>query len=267
MVAATIEEFPMRAFLALCLTGALVLAGVHSSAAAAQAIGVVLLHGKTGAPNQFAKLSAALTAAGYTVAAPEMCWSKTRIFDKPFPDCMKEVDAAVATLKSGGAAKVVVAGMSQGGIAVLDYGVTRQGSAGIVAMGSAGDPNLAKFPTLAASEKTATALINAGKGDEVTELQDLVNGKPAPIKATPNVFMSFHGPAVAIGSLKNVAADNLPRRPAWCACSCRACPTAALSSASPAPPGTPTPSPPVACLIASASAPSGSAATSATPRG
>ena len=169
----------MRTFLALCLTGAFVLAGVHSSAAAAQAIGVVLLHGKTGAPNQLAKLSASLTAAGYTVAAPEMCWSKTRIFDKPFPDCMKEVDAAVATLKSGAAAKVVVAGMSQGGIAVLDYGVTRQGLAGIVAMGSAGDPNLAKFPTLAASEKTATALIKAGKGDEVTELQDLVNGKPA----------------------------------------------------------------------------------------
>jgi dienelactone hydrolase len=84
----------MRILLALCLAGTLALADLQSSAAATQPTGVVLLHGKTGTPNQFTKLSAALAAAGFAVAPPEMCWSKKRIFDEAFDDCMKEVDAA-----------------------------------------------------------------------------------------------------------------------------------------------------------------------------
>ncbi len=42
---------------------------------AAGPIGIVLLHGKTGTPNQMNKLAAALTAAGYAVDVPELCWS------------------------------------------------------------------------------------------------------------------------------------------------------------------------------------------------
>ena len=67
-----------------------------ADAASAASLGIVLLHGKSGTPAQFARLGAALTAAGFVVSTPEMCWSKTRIFDKAFPDCLKEVDAAVA---------------------------------------------------------------------------------------------------------------------------------------------------------------------------
>jgi pimeloyl-ACP methyl ester carboxylesterase len=203
----------MRSLLISCLAATLALVGLQPAAAAASAVGVVLLHGKTGTPNQFMKLSAALAAAGYAVAAPEMCWSKKRIFDKTFDDCMKEVDAAVASLKANGAAKVVVVGASQGAIAVFDYGATHAGLAGIVAMAPAGDPpDLGKAPNLAASIASAAALAKAGKGDTVTDFNDVITGDvPIPVKATPNAFLSFHGPRSAIATMKRAIADLLPR--------------------------------------------------------
>jgi len=37
-------------------------------------------------PGQHVRLAAALTAAGYTVELPKMCWSKDRMFDEPCAD-------------------------------------------------------------------------------------------------------------------------------------------------------------------------------------
>ena len=89
-------------------------------AGATDATGVVLLHGRTGntppPPSQMTKLASALTTAGYSVATPEMCWSKERIFDEAFTDCLRDVDAAIAKLRTGGATRIVVAGVSQGAI-------------------------------------------------------------------------------------------------------------------------------------------------------
>src|SRR5512135_2987641 len=76
-------------------------------------IGIVLLHSKTGMPGQMTNLASSLSAAGYLIETPEMCWSKKRIFDKSLSDCLLEVDAAVARLKAKGAGRVVIAGTSQ----------------------------------------------------------------------------------------------------------------------------------------------------------
>ena len=178
---------------------------------AAASLGVVLLHGKTGSPVQFAKLSAALSAAGYAVAAPELCWSKKRIFDKSFADCMKEVDAAVDQLRSGGATAVVVAGASQGAVAALAYCTTRSGLAGIVAMAPAADPtNLAQYPGFAEGLKTANALVKAGKGDVITSIKDVVSGNNAAVTTTPNIYLSFHGPDSPVATIKGMMAKTLP---------------------------------------------------------
>jgi len=114
----------MRPWLVM-LVAILLMAGGAGPAGAAASLGVVLLHGKTGTPEQMAKLAATLKDAGYAVSTPEMCWSKSRIFDKALPDCLKEVDAAVAGLKSGGASRIVIGGVSQGAIVAIDYGATR----------------------------------------------------------------------------------------------------------------------------------------------
>ena len=202
----------MRAFLRLCFVAALLPAG-GATADATGTIGVVIMHGKPGTPGQLAKLAAALTTAGYPVETPEMCWSKKRIGDENFTDCLADVDAAIVKLKTNGATKIVVAGTSQGAVAALAYGATHPGIAGVVAMAPAGDPpNLSQAPALAASIESATALTKAGKGDAVTVFNDVITGaQPVTVKATPNAFLSFHGPDSPIATMKRLIAKVLPQ--------------------------------------------------------
>jgi esterase/lipase len=192
----------------LCL--ALLLGLAEESAAGG--IGVVLLHGKTGMPDQHAKLATALRAAGYTVEMPELCWSKNRIFDKSYADCMAEVDAVVARLKSQGATAIVVGGTSQGAVAAIDYGATHAGLAGIIAMSPAADPvDPSKYPDFAAALNQARVLVKAGKGSEVTHLNDLIaGGKDISVKTTPENYLSFHDPELPIATIKNMTAKDLP---------------------------------------------------------
>ena len=63
-------------------------------------IGVVLMHGKQSAPGEHDDLAGALASAGYAVERPEMCWSNRRIYDLPYLDCLREIHAAAARLKS-----------------------------------------------------------------------------------------------------------------------------------------------------------------------
>ena len=50
--------------------------------------------------------------AGYLVDTPEMCWSRRRIYDRPFLDCLTEIDSAIGRLKGRGAGTIVSAGSS-----------------------------------------------------------------------------------------------------------------------------------------------------------
>ena len=182
------------------------------SAQAAAHLGIVLLHGKAGTPNQFDKLAAALRAAGFAVATPEMCWSKQRIFDKALPDCLKEVDAVVADLKAKGATSVVVGGASQGAVAAIDYGVTRSGLAGVIAMAPAADPpDARKFPDFAASMKAAQAAMKGRQGQAAASFADLVNGEAVTVNATAMNFLSFHGSDSPIATIRVIKAKLLPK--------------------------------------------------------
>jgi pimeloyl-ACP methyl ester carboxylesterase len=182
-----------------------------AEARGAGSIGIVLLHGKTGMPGQHAKLAAELTAAGFVVEMPKMCWSRDRIFDKPYTACMGEVDAAIARLGSRGATAIVVGGTSQGAVAAIDYGATHPGLAGIIAMSPAADPDPSRFPDFGAALELARASVKSGKGSEVTELNDLVaGGKTISVKATPDDYLSFHEPKLPIATIKNLTAQDLP---------------------------------------------------------
>jgi esterase/lipase len=103
---------------ALALMGLLALV----EAAHSETIGVVMLHGKHSTPAQFDTLAPAVEAAGFAVELPEMCWSRTRIYDRAYLDCLTEVDQSVAALKARGADAIVILGMSLGGNGALGYG-------------------------------------------------------------------------------------------------------------------------------------------------
>ena len=180
----------------------------------AQTIGVVLLHGKTGSPATVIDgLAAALRGAGYLVDAPEMCWSHRRIYDRSFTDCLTEIDAAVARLRGQGAAKVVVAGMSQGGDAALVYGATRSGLAGIIALAPAASPeHQSTLPEIAHSIDEARAMVAAGRGNETAGFADRNSVNVLTVRTTAAVYLSYldpRGPANMLAGIQNLKAPLL----------------------------------------------------------
>ncbi len=213
-----------RALLAIAIAIAVASLGWAAAQPAQQRIGVVLMHGKLGIPMGMtygrgpaigAGLVAALRNAGYLVATPEMCWSRQRNFDKPYPDCIAEVDSAVAQLRTQGATAFVVAGLSLGGNGAIAYGATHSGIIGIMAFGPADDPTRKSTrPEVAASLAHAQQLMAQGQGDVKTSFDDVNTGTGGvfsmTVATTPRIFLSFNdaGALTHIGA--NVAKLTVP---------------------------------------------------------
>jgi esterase/lipase len=160
----------------------------------AETIGVVLLHGKRGGPAQLNGLKDTIAKAGFSVAAPEMCWSRTRIYDRPYPECLTEIDQAVAQVEGLGATSIVIAGMSLGGNAALAYAARHRGLTGVVALAPAHAVEfLRKNPRIAQSVTRGEEMIAAGKGDEKAAFTDIDNGTYFEVTTTANIYVSFFG--------------------------------------------------------------------------
>jgi len=193
-------------------------------AAAQQRIGIVLMHGKLGVTMGMAngrgdayggRLIGALRSAGYLVATPEMCWSHRRGFDKTFPDCIAEVDTAIAQLKAQGATAIVVGGLSLGGNGAIAYGATHTGIVGIMAFGAADDPTRkSQRPEVAASLARARQLMAQGQGDVKTTFDDFnANTGSAyaiTVTTTPRIFLSFNDADALTHIGANVAKLTVP---------------------------------------------------------
>jgi pimeloyl-ACP methyl ester carboxylesterase len=166
---------------------------------ASERIGVVLLHGKQSAPEQHGPLADAIAAAGYPVEHPEMCWSGRRIYDRPYLECLREIDAAVDRLKAQGATAFVIAGHSLGANAALAYGA-RHRVAGVIALAPGHAVEfIANRPQVAASLDRARRLVAQRQGDVTTTFADTNGNVEISVTATPNAYLSFlspDGPAV-----------------------------------------------------------------------
>jgi pimeloyl-ACP methyl ester carboxylesterase len=188
-------------------------------------IGIVLLHGKGGVPMGDSvgrgsvvggRLVVLLRAAGYRVATPELCWSRQRAFDRPYSDCLRDIDTAIADLKSHGATSIVVGGLSLGGNAAIAYGATHPGLLGIIAMAPADDPTrkAARYPSFTASVTRAHDLMAQGKGDERTHFADTNTGAQGSfatsIEMTPRIFLSFSEQGSLADIPANVAKLTMP---------------------------------------------------------
>ena len=162
----------------------------------ADRIGVVLLHGKQGHPGGYiAGLVAAVQAAGYLVEAPEMCWSRNRIYDRPYLGCLSDLDAAVTRLKTRGATAIVVGGQSLGANAAIRYAATRSGLKGVISLAAGHLPErMINRPAVAESMATARAMIAQGKGKGTATFAD-VNEGPISVSTTPEIYLSFVGPS------------------------------------------------------------------------
>lgn len=196
--------------LAMLLSAMTVAAVVLLGAARAEKIGIVLLHGKQGTPEgNLTRLTARLEGAGFLLERPTLCWSRDRIYDKPFPQCLAEIDAAIAKLRGRGAEAIVVAGQSLGGVAALAYGARHDGLAGVVAIVPGPPPSVARRPEIARELDRAKSLIAAGKGDERIRFADVNQGAIA-VAATPPIYVSFLDPEAETNILANTAKLHAP---------------------------------------------------------
>ncbi|OJX79479.1 alpha/beta hydrolase [Magnetospirillum sp. 64-120] len=169
------------------------------AAQAADLVGVVLMHGKWGNPNNaITVLSDKLESAGVLVARPEMPWSRGREYDADYAQAMDEITAAITKLRAKGATRVVVAGHSMGANAALGYAARHDDVAGIVAIAPGHSPELFAA-RLGASIAKAQAMVAQGKGDETAQFDDLNQGKTKPVTCKARVYASYfdtQGPAV-----------------------------------------------------------------------
>ena len=136
-----------------------------------------------------------------------MCWSGRRIYDQPYGDCLREIDAAIARLKQAGAAAFVVAGHSLGANGALGYGAMNSGLRGIVALAPGHRPEvLSKHPAVAKSLALARKLVAAGRGDIPDKFIDVNGNLTVTVKATPNAYLSFLAPNSALADARQCRA-------------------------------------------------------------
>ncbi|APW44735.1 alpha/beta hydrolase [Rhodoferax saidenbachensis] len=168
--------------------------------------GVVVMHGKGGSPQRHVnELAAALASQGYKVANLEMPWSGQREYDAPLDAAEKQVDEAIASLRSQGAAKVFVAGHSQGGLFALYY-ASRHTVDGAIALAPGGDPGSATpREKLADAVQKAHTLVAEGKGNDKVQLADYEGSKgTTPLHTTPAIYLTWFDPNSALGMLASI---------------------------------------------------------------
>lgn len=166
-----------------------------TSAMAQSRVGIVLVHGKQGSQQDLQGLADALAAAGYAVDRPDMCWSGRRIYDLPYLDCLRDIDAAAERLRAAGASSIVVAGFSLGGNGALGYGARRDGLLGVIAMAPAPAIEfVSRRADVGESVAKARQMIAQGHGDRRAVFRDVNAGAPFEVTTTANIYLTFLSP-------------------------------------------------------------------------
>ena len=169
-------------------------------------LGVVLMHGKGGSPEKHvAVLANALRQQGVLVANLDMPWSGRREYDADVASAVAQVNDALASLRSQGARKLVVAGHSQGGLFAL-YLAGRLPVDGIIAIAPGGNVGAGMLhDKLADTVASARALLAAGHGAEKTRLADFEGSKGMyPVTTTPRIYLDWFDPDGAMNQSKAV---------------------------------------------------------------
>lgn len=184
----------MRRGLALVLALAVSVTGLPP-AAAAEKIGVVLLHGKNSTNKARAPvggLKTALEEAGFATVTPELPWSRDRQYAVSVDDALREIGQAVAAMKGQGIAKVVLAGHSLGANVALAYAAQRPGLAGLVVIAPGHVPESDLWRKLFADDVAkAKAMVAAGKGGERADFTDRNQGKSSTVTTSAAAYLSY----------------------------------------------------------------------------
>jgi pimeloyl-ACP methyl ester carboxylesterase len=195
----------LRHIAAIFLAGATLLAAGQSLAQPAK-LGAIVMHGKGGSPASLvSELAAALEAKGFAVANLEMPWSGNRTYDVDTKQADRQVDAAIADLKTRGAGKVFVMGHSQGGVFALHY-ATRHPVDGVVAIAPGGSVDNQTFlQQVGASLSRAKQLVAEGRGAEKQRLDDFEGSRGNfTVVAPPAAYVTWFDPDGAMSMTRTL---------------------------------------------------------------
>jgi pimeloyl-ACP methyl ester carboxylesterase len=203
----------MRAFWGL-VVAAFTAAVPMTAAAQVEPIGIVIMHGKGGAPTgHVAGLAKALEGKGYLVANLEMPWSGKRNYDVTAAKGEEEVEAALAGLRGKGAKQVFVCGHSQGGVFVLHL-AGKTAADGFITIAPGGNvAGRIYLDQVGASLSRARQLVAEGKGNEPTQLDDYEGSRGRyPIAVVPAAYVTWFDPEGAMNMDRATRSVN-PRVP------------------------------------------------------
>ena len=178
----------------------------RAQAANLSGMGVVLLHGKGGSPGgPLSSLAAGLQGSGAVVAMPAMPWQgsggRPSGYMDSYDQAMARIDGAAQQLRSGGAKRIVVGGLSFGANAAIGYAARRgETLAAVMALAAGHVPEQAGFRKLVADGVSrAKQLVASGQGNTPIMLPDVNQGATFQVSARPSAYLSYFdpdGPAV-----------------------------------------------------------------------
>ncbi|MBX3665749.1 MAG: alpha/beta fold hydrolase [Burkholderiales bacterium] len=168
-------------------------------------IGFVVLHGKGGRPGGLtAPLAASLQQQGMPVVSPEMPWSGKRQYDADVAAAETQVTEAVRSLRQRGAAKVFLAGHSQGAVFALHY-ATKHPLDGLILIAPGGNVATNFYrQKVGASVSQARRLVADGKGGEPGEFDEFEGDKGLwKVRTTAAIYLSWFDPDGAMNQMKS----------------------------------------------------------------
>ena len=179
-------------------------------------VGVVLMHGKGGQPGaNIGGLASALEAQGALVVRPTMAWAGSRgvpsSYDLTYEQALGDIDSAVATLRSRGARKIVVAGQSLGANAAIAYAARKGGQvAGVMALAPGHTPDRMRWPQLVKAVADARAQVAAGQGGARGDFPDINQGLAFSVSGTAAGWYSYYDANGSANMAKNAARLTQP---------------------------------------------------------
>jgi esterase/lipase len=167
-------------------------------------IGVVLMHGKWGAPQSMLPLAGDLGSRGYLVSNVEMPWSGRRLYDVDYPAALKEIEQQVQDLRAKGAKRIIVAGQSMGANAAVAYASSGFVLDALVILSPGHFPELGMGKRLQRSVEKAVSMVAANRGNELDIFEDINQGKQRSLKMTAATYVSYFDPDGLSAMTKNI---------------------------------------------------------------